>query len=611
MVHLQFISKFFRQFSLQIKENIRISKKANVFMRQVEPYIMWKSWFQACTSGLSQLGIFTLVGLSTPTIISSITQKKDFTLSFFLVMLVVYAIYQFGRLISRLVERYKQVSFREKTELLFSEQVLKKAISLDMGRLTDPQFQSTARHAGRSRVIINIFNAQTRILSAFVGVGVSFAVVLYFNPIALFVGAIPFIPETIKLLVFNKKRRAQRDELDFLNRKSNSYFRELKNPKELMQAKLFKFVPFLYKKYIEIATIKKDEAIKLSNLESNVDVYIGVLTKILECWLLWYLGRGCMNGTLSFAKLLVLLGCLRTFGDSILNLSHQFVELQEDCKDYLEFETYMATEPLVDESKSKPIELLDIPTLRVENVEFYYPRKQERVVLKNCSLVIYPGEKIAIVGSNGSGKTTLLRLLSKVYLPVEGRICINETSIEDITQESWFNHMVCITQGAEVSSLPLKEALTGSVKPDMDRLIKSAKLAGSHEMIMGRESGYDLKIREFWEKDYEEFSGGQYQRLALTTMFYRLLDEKVFVGFFDEPMSHCDIETRENFYKAINSISNKTIVAVAHDHHYLHHFERVVEIKNGCVAKDLRDAQSIREYEENVSQHENVEMDVD
>jgi ABC-type bacteriocin/lantibiotic exporter with double-glycine peptidase domain len=247
--------------------------------------------------------------------------------------------------------------------------------------------------------------------------------------------------------------------------------------------------------------------------------------------------------------------------------------------------------------------------MNLDNVSFSYPRNPERVVLKNCSLQIMQSEKIAIVGRNGAGKSTILKLLAKVYLPTSGSVSINDSNIENITQESWLNHLVYITQGAGVNDLQLKEALTGSSNPDMNRLIEASKLAGTHELIMGRKKGYDLQIRSHWERGGEDFSGGEYQRLALVSVFYRLLDEKVFVGFFDEPMSNCDNETRNRFYKAINSIPNKTIVAVAHDHHYLHYFERVVEIKDSCVYGDMRDPESIAAFEIRSSHRESVKID--
>ena len=257
----------------------------------------------------------------------------------------------------------------------------------------------------------------------------------------------------------------------------------------------------------------------------------------------------------------------------------------------------MKLESVVDESNAHEIVLTQVPLLSMNNVCFSYPNS-ERIILDNCNLKIFPEESVAIVGRNGAGKSTILRLLSKVYLPSEGTVCINDKNTIDITQESLLNHLVYISQGAEVADLPLKEALTGSSEPDMDRLVKAAKFAEAHDLIMSRKDGYSLQIRSHWAREGENFSGGEYQRLALVSAFYRLLDPNMFIVLFDEPMSNCDIETRDRFYRTITSIPGKTVIAVAHDHQYLHYFNRVVEIKDGGVSQDLRTPKEISEYED-------------
>lgn len=80
------------------------------------------------------------------------------------------------------------------------------------------------------------------------------------------------------------------------------------------------------------------------------------------------------------------------------------------------------------------------------------------------------------------------------------------------------------------------------------------------------------------------------------------------VGLFDEPMSQCDIETRELYYKGLRSIHNKTIVVVAHDPLYLHYFDRVIFIENGRVALDMRTREDIAAYQyEAIPRFEQIE----
>jgi ABC-type multidrug transport system ATPase subunit len=82
------------------------------------------------------------------------------------------------------------------------------------------------------------------------------------------------------------------------------------------------------------------------------------------------------------------------------------------------------------------------------------------------------------------------------------------------------------------------------------------------------------------------------------------LDPKVLVGIFDEPMANCDVETRARFYEAISKapeFSRKTVVMSLHDPLYLQHFDRVVLLEKGKVAKDLRGHDEIVGYRDHIA----------
>lgn len=71
--------------------------------------------------------------------------------------------------------------------------------------------------------------------------------------------------------------------------------------------------------------------------------------------------------------------------------------------------------------------------IEFKNVSFYYPSRTDQMVLKNFSLVIKPGETIAIVGSSGSGKSTIANLLERFYEPTGGSITIDGYNLKEIS----------------------------------------------------------------------------------------------------------------------------------------------------------------------------------
>lgn len=122
-------------------------------------------------------------------------------------------------------------------------------------------------------------------------------------------------------------------------------------------------------------------------------------------------------------------------------------------------------------------------------------------------------------------------------------------------------------------------------------------------MVTNLPEGIDTWIGEDWPTG-RGFSTGQLQRLALAGVFYRFLDPRVFVGIFDEPMANCDVETRARFYQSISKapeFSRKTIIMSLHDPLYLQHFDRVLLLENGKIAKDLRGHDEIVSYREQIA----------
>jgi len=291
------------------------------------------------------------------------------------------------------------------------------------------------------------------------------------------------------------------------------------------------------------------------------------------------------------------MGSMRTFRSALYDLSEVTVKLRSNCRDYNYLEQFMATKPLIDETEAQTFRLTSTPRLTLRDVSFAYPRQINKLALHGCSLVIEPGEKVAIVGRNGSGKTTIVRLLTKIFAPLEGEVLINQIPTTRFKQDCWLDHILYVTQDSQIPDFKIDEALTGNDpdKVDTGRLMYAAQISGAHDFVKDLPDGYQTQIGEEWPGGVG-FSSGQLQRLKLTAAFYRLLDPVVYIALFDEPMAHCDVQTRKRFYRSLHEMKDKTILVIAHDPMYLHHFERVVVIEEGCVLHDLRGREAIEQY---------------
>ncbi|HUP80328.1 MAG TPA: ABC transporter ATP-binding protein, partial [Pirellula sp.] len=357
------------------------------------------------------------------------------------------------------------------------------------------------------------------------------------------------------------------------------------------------FGAFVRKHYHQYMMQLRDEQNELSKFRRNSNLLMLIPGQVIGAVMLVILIQQVFAGSLSLTAMFVVAGSLERFPNALFGILNTGVELRSNALKYEYLQKLLATKPVIDESNAEDTHFDHCPDLKVKIVSFQYP-SQKGFALRECSVDIPSGQKIALVGMNGSGKTTLARLLGKVFLPTSGTIYVDNQSIEGITQRSWINHALYLGQRFRPLELTVDYAITGSPLEEADskRFSLATSIAGTDEFISPLSGGYKSQIGEQWP-DGVGFSGGQIQRLALASALYRFLDPEVWIGIFDEPMSDCDIQTRERFYRSITSRTNgKTIIVIAHDPMYLHFFERVIVMDHGKVIKDLT-GEDIKSYQ--------------
>ncbi|KAB8318899.1 cyclic peptide export ABC transporter [Tolypothrix campylonemoides VB511288] len=206
--------------------------------------------------------------------------------------------------------------------------------------------------------------------------------------------------------------------------------------------------------------------------------------------------------------------------------------------------------------------------LELVGVTHAYYREQEfsRFVLGPIDLTLYPGELVFIIGGNGSGKSTLVKLLTGLYIPETGEICVDGKLITDKNREWYRQHFSVV-----FSDFYLFERTLGLGGSDLDSQIQDylIRLQLEHKVQIknGKLSTTDL-------------SQGQRKRLALLTAY--LEDRPIYV--FDEWASDQDPIFKEIFYtQLLPELKNKgkTVLVVSHDDRYFHLAERVVKLEDG------------------------------
>ncbi len=196
--------------------------------------------------------------------------------------------------------------------------------------------------------------------------------------------------------------------------------------------------------------------------------------------------------------------------------------------------------------------------IRFENVSFKYPGSLQPA-LKNLSLHLIPGEKLAIVGENGSGKTTLIKLLTRLYTPDAGRILLDGLDLQQWDIEVLHKRIGVIFQNFVRYQFTVGENIgVGDVEhlEDKARWQTSAEKGMAQPFIEQMPERFQTQLGR-WFKNGQELSGGQWQKIALARAFMRT---KADILVLDEPTAAMDAEAEFQIFDRLRSLTKKQMV---------------------------------------------------
>ncbi|KAA8634898.1 hypothetical protein SMACR_07710 [Sordaria macrospora] len=236
--------------------------------------------------------------------------------------------------------------------------------------------------------------------------------------------------------------------------------------------------------------------------------------------------------------------------------------------------------------------------IKFQNVTFgYHP---ESPILRDLSLTIPAGKKVAIVGPSGCGKSTLLRLLFRSYDVQKGTISIDNQDIRSVTLDSLRRSIGVVPQDTPLFNDTVEHNIRyGNLSASPEQVIEAAKRAHIHEKIVSWRDGYQTKVGERGLM----ISGGEKQRLAVS----RLILKDPPLLFFDEATSALDTHTEQALMENINNIlrglgkegeEKKTSLFVAHRLRTIYDADLIIVLKEGTVVeqgthRELMDANGV------------------
>lgn len=223
-----------------------------------------------------------------------------------------------------------------------------------------------------------------------------------------------------------------------------------------------------------------------------------------------------------------------------------------------------------------------LPAMRGEvtfdNVRFRY-RPDGQYIVKGVSLHVNAGQTIGIVGRSGSGKSTLAKLLQRLYVPEDGKLCIDGIDLS-LADPAWLRRHIGVVQQENLlfnRSIRENIAVTDPGLP-LDAVIHAAKLAGAHEFIIALPEGYDTVVAEHGAS----LSGGQRQRIAIA----RALVCNPRILIFDEATSALDFETERIIQNNMRAMSaGRTVFIIAHRLTAVRGADVIIAMDNGEIVE--------------------------
>jgi ATP-binding cassette subfamily B protein len=312
----------------------------------------------------------------------------------------------------------------------------------------------------------------------------------------------------------------------------------------------------------------------LSNMIMPITRFFGNLGYVAVAILGGYL---TIQNRLSIGDIQAFIQYLRSFQQPLIQVANIANVLQQ---------TAAAAERVFEFLNEKEIEPDPANAVALEKVrgkvEFrnvWFGYNPGEYVIKNFSMVVEPGQKVAIVGPTGAGKTTLVKLLMRFYDIDRGEILIDDVNIKDMTSENLRSHMAMVLQNTWLFNGTIRENIRyGRQDASDEEVVHAADMAYADHFTRTLPGGYDMVLNE----EASNVSAGQKQLLTIARAV--LADPTILI--LDEATSSVDTRTEVLIQKAMDKLMvGRTSFIIAHRLSTIRNADRILVIRDGNIVE--------------------------
>jgi len=300
------------------------------------------------------------------------------------------------------------------------------------------------------------------------------------------------------------------------------------------------------------------------------------MASVFVCLLLMYIGDQALNAQMGLGDFMSFVFAIGLLADAAKKVQGGYIKMQASAVALERLNTILTSASVVPEVAQPKDFPKEWDNVEFRDVSFRYDNEH---VLRNISLKIKRGEKVALVGSSGAGKSTLINLLPRFFDPTSGQIFIGGTSIHEMQLSQLRANVALVTQDVFLFSDSVEKNIwSGDFSKPAEGVEEAAKLANAHQFIENNPDGYNSKVGERGAR----FSGGEKQRISIARAIFK--DAPILI--LDEATSALDSESELEVQKGLDSLmEGRTSLIIAHRLSTISKCDRIIVMEKGQIVE--------------------------
>lgn len=472
----------------------------------------------------------------------------------------------------------------------FQSLLFDKMEKIDLIKYDDPEFYNNSIWIAndvnkRSVEVLNtFFNWSGDILM----VGSILAIIINFEPILLICTVIP----SVLSLTFKKKINKiayKLEQSNILHNRKMDYVNKLFT--SVSAAKEFRLYSNITNPLIKLynqSVHNKNELInkyskKIAILLSSLSIGTFFFSHVIAMIYLAY--RTIVVQSIDAGIVITLTNSIWQISARINSLLGIVNRMQKHSMYVNNFKRFLAIESNIKENKEGKLATLRPNSIRLEHISYKYPNNTA-YVLKDINMEIKRGEKIAIVGCNGAGKSTLIKLIMRLYIPLEGRVYLDDEPAQVYNLRSFRDRFGVIFQDFKLYTTSVLEnvILNNSSHCDSEKeLVDQALInSGLYKKIYNEKNNLQTSVNRDFDENGLILSGGEAQKLAIARVFAKDCG----VVIMDEPSAALDPFSEYEIHNNMLQVSkDKTVILISHRLSTTKNADRIYYIDDGQIAE--------------------------